>query len=38
VRALYTIGEARIRAAFTPALLEHRDFMYTRHMAPPTRL
>lgn len=38
VRTLYTIEEARIRAAFTPGLLDHRDFMYTHHLMPPIRL
>ena len=38
IRALYTMEEPRVRAAFTPALLAHRDFMYTHHLEPPTQL
>lgn len=38
VRTLYTASDPQIRAALTPALLDHRDFMYTAHIPPPTHL
>lgn len=38
VRTLYTETEPRIRAALTPELMAHRDFIYTEHMTPPANL
>ena len=35
---MYTETEPRVRAALTPELLAHRDFIYADHMTPPTHL
>ena len=38
LRQMYTATEPHLRGALTPAMLNHRDFMYTHHMEPPTAL
>jgi glutathione S-transferase len=35
LRRLYTASDPQLRAALTPALLAHRDFMFTHYMEPP---
>jgi glutathione S-transferase len=38
MRAGYTIADPQLRAACDPALMEHRDFVYERHIGLPTEL
>lgn len=38
LRQMYRVSDPDVRAALSPALLEHRDFMYTHHMEPPVSL
>lgn len=38
LRQMYTVTDPHLRAALSPALLNHRDFMYTHHMEPPISL
>lgn len=38
LRQMYTMSDPDVRAALSPALLDHRDFMYTHHMEPPVSL
>jgi glutathione S-transferase len=35
LRGLYASGEPHVRAAVTPALQAHRDFIYQRHLKLP---
>lgn len=38
LREIYTVKDPQVLAALSPALLDHRDFMYMHHMEPPVSL